>query len=81
MQTTIKKWGSNQGIRIPKLFLQAFGMKENDYVEIERVDNSIIMRKMIKLQKLILNDIFDGCTENYQPKEFDRGNPVGKEVQ
>ena len=41
---------------------------------------SIIMRKMIKLQKLILNDIFDGCTENYQPKEFDRGNPVGKEV-
>lgn len=55
-------------------------MKENDYVEIERVNNSIIMRKMIKSQKLILNDIFDGYTENYQSKEFDWGNPVDKEV-
>ncbi len=38
-------------------------MKENDNVELQRVD-----------------DIFDGYTENYQPKEFDWGNSVGKEV-
>ena len=80
MQTTIKKWGNSQGIRIPKAFLESLGMKENDNVEIERVDDSIVIKKIITSQKLTLNDIFDGYTENYQPKEFDWGNPVGKEV-
>ena len=48
MQTTIQKWGNSQGIRIPKLFLEALGIRENDHVEIERVDDSIIIRKLIK---------------------------------
>lgn len=80
MQITIQKWGNNQGIRIPKLFLEAFGMRENDNVEIERVDDSIIIRKIIKSLKLTLDDIFDGYTENYQLEEFDWGEPVGKEM-
>ena len=32
MQTTIKKWGNSQGIRIPKAFLESLDMKENDNV-------------------------------------------------
>ena len=80
MQTTIQKWGNSQGLRIPKLFLEALGIRENDHVEIERVDDSIIIRKLIKSQKLTLDDIFDGYTENPQLEEFDWGDPVGKEV-
>ncbi len=34
MQATIQKWGNSQGIRIPKAFLEAVGMGENDLVEI-----------------------------------------------
>lgn len=66
--------GNSQGIRIPKAFLESLGMKENDNVELQRVDDSIIIRKMATPQKLTLDDIFDGYTENYQPKEFDWGN-------
>lgn len=41
MQATIQKWGNSQGIRIPKAFLEAVGMTENDCVSLERVDDSI----------------------------------------
>ena len=30
MQATIQKWGNSQGIRIPKAFLDALNMAEND---------------------------------------------------
>lgn len=30
MQATIQKWGNSQGIRIPKAFLEALGIREND---------------------------------------------------
>lgn len=80
MQTTIKKWGNSQGIRIPKAFLESLGMKENDNVELQRVDDSIIIRKMATPQKLTLDDIFEGYTRNYQAQEFDWGGSVGKEV-
>ena len=80
MQTTIQKWGNSQGIRIPKAFLEALGMRENDHVEIERVDDSIVIKKIITSQKLTLDDIFEGYNENYQPEQFDWGKPVGKEV-
>lgn len=36
--------GNSQGIRIPKAFLESLGMKENDNVEIERVDDSIVIK-------------------------------------
>ena len=80
MQTTIQKWGNSQGIRIPKAFLEALGMRENDHVEIERVDDSIVIKKIITSQKLTLDDIFEGYNENYQPEQFDWEKPVGKEV-
>ena len=38
MQATIQKWGNSQGIRIPKAFLEALGMKENDVVELNRIE-------------------------------------------
>ena len=37
--------GNSQGIRIPKAFLESLGMKENDNVEVERVDDSIVIKK------------------------------------
>lgn len=34
MQATIPKWGNSQAIMIPKTFLEALGMMENDIVEL-----------------------------------------------
>jgi len=55
-------------------------MKENDNVELQRVDDSIIIRKMTTPQKLTLDDIFEGYTGDYQAQEFDWGGSVGEEV-
>lgn len=80
MQATIQKWGNSQGIRIPKAFLDALGMMENDVVELNRVDDNIIIRKASKGKKLTLEEIFKGCDGKTQFDEYDWGSPVGREV-
>lgn len=80
MQATIQKWGNSQGIRIPKAFLEAVGLAENDCVELERVDNSIVIRKAIPSKTVTLDEIFAGYSESYVAEELDWGEPVGREV-
>lgn len=80
MQATIQKWGNSQGIRIPKAFLEALGMKENDIVELDRIEDNIIIKKINKNEKLSLEDIFKDYNGDYIAEEFDWGSPIGKEV-
>lgn len=80
MQVTIQKWGNSQGIRIPKAFLEAVGMMENDLVELRRVDDNIIITKIEKKKELTLEDIFKGYDGEYTAEEFDWGSPAGKEA-
>lgn len=79
MQATIQKWGNSQGIRIPKAFLEAVGLTENDCVELERVNNSIVIKKAMPTKKLTLDDIFIGYNGNDE-EEFNWGIPIGREV-
>lgn len=80
MQATIQKWGNSQGIRIPKAFLEALGMRENDLVELNRVDDNIVITKAKKEKELTLEDIFKDYNGEYAAEEFEWGSPVGKEV-
>ena len=80
MQATIQKWGNSQGIRIPKAFLEALGMMENDIVELSRVDDNIVIKKAEKKTELTLDDIFKDYDGEGVTEEFDWGTPVGKEV-
>lgn len=80
MQATIQKWGNSQGIRIPKAFLDALGMMENDLVELSRVDDNIVIKKVKKDTGLTLDDIFKDYDEESTAEKFDWGAPVGKEV-
>lgn len=80
MQATIQKWGNSQGIRIPKAFLEALGMMENDLVELNRVDDNIVITKVKEKKELTLEDIFKDYDGEYKAEEFDWGSPVGKEV-
>lgn len=80
MQAKIQKWGNSQGIRIPKAFLEALGMMENDFVELSRVDDNIIIRKVKKENTLTLEDIFKDYDGESVAEEFDWGSPVGEEV-
>lgn len=80
MQTTIQKWGNSQGLRIPKAFLDALGMMENDVVELSRVDDTIVITKVKEKKEVTLEDIFKDYDGECAAEEFDWGAPVGKEV-
>lgn len=80
MQATIQKWGNSQGIRIPKAFLDALGMMENDVVELSRVDDNIVITKVKEKKELTLEDIFKDYDGEYEVEKFDWGSPMGKEV-
>jgi len=80
MQVTIQKWGNSQGIRIPKAFLEALGMRENDIVELNRVDDNIVITKVKEKKELTLDDIFKDYDGKSVAEEFNWGSPVGKEV-
>ena len=80
MQATIQKWGNSQGIRIPKAFLDALGMVENDLVELNRVEDNIVITKVKKEKEITLEDIFKDYDGEYKAEEFDWGSSVGKEV-
>ncbi len=80
MQATIQKWGNSQGIRIPKAFLDALGMMENDLVELSRVDDNIVITKVKSDKELTLDDIFRDYDGESVTEEFDWGPPIGREV-
>ncbi|MFG6363551.1 MAG: AbrB/MazE/SpoVT family DNA-binding domain-containing protein [Schaedlerella sp.] len=70
----------SQGIRIPKAFLEALGMIENDIVELSRVDDHIVIKKVKKERNLTLEQIFKDYEGESTVEEFDWGAPVGREV-
>lgn len=80
MHATIQKWGNSQGIRIPKAFLEALGMAENDLVELTRVDDNIVIKKVHKEDNLTLEEIFKDYDGEIAAEEFEWGSPVGREV-
>jgi antitoxin MazE len=87
MQATIQKWGNSQGIRIPRAFLDALGMKENDIVELSRVDNDIVVTKVEKKRYNNLSERLEAfygkpIDEIYveSETEINTGNPVGGEI-
>lgn len=80
MQATIQKWGNSQGIRIPKAFLEALGMAENDIVELNRVEDNLVITKVKKEKELTLEEIFKDYKGEYMAEEFDWGSPAGREV-
>lgn len=46
MIATVQKWGNSLGIRIPKVFLDAASIVENDKVELQQDGESISIRKL-----------------------------------
>ena len=80
MRTAIVKWGNSQGIRLPKILLDAVGLSDNDSVEIIAENNMLIIkpaRERITIDKLFEN--WDGDA----PELFDWGDldaPVGREL-
>ncbi len=78
MYTTIQKWGNSQAIRIPKAILEKLNISERDKVEI-KVEKGNIIIKPVKKHKTLEERIAE-YKGDYKCREWDTGNPAGKEV-
>lgn len=45
MYATIQRWGNSQGMRIPKVLLDALDLRENNRVELTQTDGGIHIKK------------------------------------
>lgn len=79
MTTSIQKWGNSQGVRIPKMLLDAVKWSENEEVTITVYDGKLIIEKAKKEKESIM-ELFENYEEEYTPEEVDWGKSEGKEV-
>lgn len=79
MESRIQKWGNSNGIRIPKVFLDALNLKKDDLVEITKEEDRLIITKSVKSKETLQERIarYDGpnlC------EEFEWDEAVGREL-
>jgi len=81
MQTTtkVKKWGNSLAIRIPLGIAKNLGLSIDSNVQITS-DGVTAILKPEKMHKLTLDELLDKITTENLHREFDWGEPVGKEV-
>ena len=48
MAYRVQKWGNSNGIRIPKVFLEALNLKSGDSVSMVREEDKIIIKKIAR---------------------------------
>ena len=76
--TNLQKWGNSQGIRIPKLIIDAVNWKENEELTLDVRDDEIIIRKA--KERKSIEELFQDFDGTYSAEEIDWGKPVGKEI-
>ncbi len=78
MEARLQRWGNSDGIRIPKSILKSLGLKTNDKVNLDYLDDKIIISKPKK--KILLEEKFANYKGENLAKEFEWDNPKGKEI-
>jgi len=81
MQVKIQKWGNSQGIRLAKSLLADAQLNVGDQVDIRVEDGMMIVTPVKRIHgRYRLTDLVDRIPDNYQTREVEWGEPVGKEV-
>ncbi len=79
MESKIQKWGNSNGVRIPKVFLDALDLKKDDLVDIKKEEDKIIITK-IKREKVSLKERIEKYDGPNLCEEFTWDDKVGKEI-
>ncbi len=86
IQTSIRRWGNSQGIRLSKEILAQMNLQENDTVGINIYDGKMTVEKINKPKYLNLQERLEAfykrpIDEIYveSTQEVDVGDPVGNE--
>jgi len=86
MYATIQKWGNSQGLRIPKVLLDALGLRENDRVELSQTSDGIHIKKAVAGHRTLEERLtaFYGKPVDEIPRlddqEIDWGGATGEEA-
>lgn len=87
MYATIQKWGNSNGLRVPKVLLDAIGLKENDRVELIQNSDSITIKKASPAQHKTLEERLTSFygkpveqLERIQSEEIDWSKSEGREI-
>jgi len=77
----VRKWGNGYGVLLPKLYVDALGLKGAD-VQAKIKGTSIIVTKarMLPKQGLTLQTMVRGMNKKSRHELVDFGTPMGKEV-
>jgi antitoxin MazE len=75
MQTVVQKWGNSLGIRIPKLYVKEFDLRNGCAVDIIEEEGRLI----IKPRKYTLNFLLEQITEDSIQEKLETGPSVGNE--
>jgi len=78
MNYYVRKWGNSAAVRIPASALAAAGLKTDDPVDVREENGRIVIEKA-RPEKLDIQALVDGITEQNRHEETDWGPPVGKE--
>ena len=77
----IQKWGNSQGLRFTKALLQEAQINVGDEVNISVQNGRIIVEPATKVRgKYDLKELVSKIPQEYQVKELDWDEPIGKEV-
>ncbi len=81
MSTKIQKWGNSQGLRLAKNVLEDAHLGVGDEVDVLAQDGVIIISPIRKTRgRYRIEDLVALIPANYQAREVDWGEPVGKEA-
>jgi antitoxin MazE len=77
METVVKKWGNSLGIRIPKLFVREFSLRDGSFVDINDKGDEIVIKP---IQKDILTEMLDKINKSNLHEVIETDGPAGNEI-
>ncbi len=78
MKARVQKWGNSLALRIPKSFATEVHLTQDSLVDVSLVDGKLLVVPVIE-QKLTLEQLLEGVTEENIHGEVQTGPAVGKE--
>lgn len=79
MEIRLQRWGNSSGIRIPKNILNSLGIKDNDQLNIEQVEDKIVIT-VPKKEKIDLDKLFEEYHGQNLAKDFIWDESRGREI-
>jgi len=81
MVTRVQKWGNSQGLRLAKQVLEDACISVGDDVVVTARDGVIVIAPIKRIRgKRSLQELVSRIPKNYEVREIDWGEPVGREA-